>query len=243
MTGAPIPDLRARSTQREAHHAANRSMFERIAPTYDLANRFMSAGLDQRWRVRVVAEVERAPEGPVLDVCAGTLDLAAAIAARRPLDRIVAVDFSPAMLARGAHKAPRVERVVGDAMALPFEDGSFAAAVCGFGMRNLADVGRGAVQVRRVLRPRGMFVTLELFRPSRLPARALHRFYARALLPAIGGLVSGDAGAYDYLARSMAGFLSRREYEELLRASGFSRVTAVDLMGGIASIVVAEAST
>ena len=240
MTSAPIADLRARREEPDAHHAAARGMFERIAPTYDLLNRMLSAGTDRRWRARAVAQIERAPPGPVLDLCAGTLDLAAAVAEKRPRDRVVAVDFSPAMLAQAGRKAARVETVVADALNLPFDDGSFAAVACGFGMRNLADLGRGMHEVRRVLRPGGVFVTLELFRPRRIAARALHRFYARALLPAIGGLVSGDPSAYDYLARSMAGFVTRSEYEGRLRGSGFSRVEGFDLTLGVASIVRAE---
>jgi ubiquinone/menaquinone biosynthesis methyltransferase len=240
MTSTPIADLHARRNEPDTHHAAARGMFERIAPTYDLLNRTLSVGIDRLWRARAVAEVLRGPTGPVLDLCAGTLDLAAAIAERRPRDRVVAVDFSPSMLALGARKAPRVETIVADAMHLPFEDGSFAAIVCGFGMRNLADLTMGLREVGRVLAAGGVFVTLELFRPSRFAARALHRLYASALLPAIGGLVSGDTGAYEYLARSMAGFVTRSEYEDALRASGFSLVCGFDLTLGVASIVRAE---
>jgi ubiquinone/menaquinone biosynthesis methyltransferase len=243
MSSAPIPDLRARRTEPDAHHAAARGMFERIAPTYDFLNRALSAGIDRSWRARAVAELERAPTGPVLDLCAGTLDLAAAIADRRPADRVVAVDFSPSMLELGVRKAPRVETVVADALHLPFGDRSFAAVICGFGMRNLADLALGLGEVRRVLRPGGTFVTLELFRPARIAARALHRVYASAILPTLGGLVSGDTNAYEYLARSMAGFVTRSEYEDALRGSGFCDVHGYDLTLGIASIVCAKTPT
>jgi ubiquinone/menaquinone biosynthesis methyltransferase len=217
-------------------------MFERIAPTYDVLNRVLSAGNDRRWRARAVRELGTAPPGPVLDVCAGTMDLAALIDRARPLDRIVAADFSRAMLERGRRKAPRAEIVVADASELPFEDATFAAVICGFGMRNLADLSRGASEIRRVLRPGGVFVTLELFRPERLATRAFHTAYARLVLPAVGGLVSGDRGAYRYLVRSMEGFVSRREYEGTLRTAGFARVRGFDLTLGMAAIVVAELS-
>jgi ubiquinone/menaquinone biosynthesis methyltransferase len=217
-------------------------MFERIAPTYDLLNRLMSAGIDGRWRNQAVAELAGAPDGPVLDLCAGTMDLSAILARKRPHDRIVAVDFSPAMLEAGRRKAPRAEVVVADATALPFADGEMAAVICGFGMRNLADPVAGAREVRRVLRPGGVFVTLELFRPSRLATRAFHGAYARLVMPAVGGWLSGDRAAYTYLARSMAGFYTRPEYEQALRAdAGFARVRGKDLTLGIASIVRAEA--
>ena len=237
---APIADVHARRGEEDAHGAAARGMFERIAPTYDVLNRVLSAGTDERWRTRALKEVARGPEGPVLDLCAGTMDLASRLERDRPRDRIVAVDFSPAMLEKGRSKAPRTEVIVADALALPFDDGTFAAVVCGFGVRNLSDLRRGLAEVRRVLAPRGVFVTLELFRPERLVTRAFHAAYARAVLPAVGGLLSGDRGAYKYLARSMAGFFSRLEYEDLLRDAGFSNVRAEDLTLGVASIVRAE---
>ncbi len=237
---APIADVAARGGEEEAHGAAARSMFDRIAPTYDLLNRLLSAGTDERWRAAAIAEVLHARRGPMLDLCAGTLDLAGRLERARPTERIVAVDFSRAMLEKGRTKAPRTEIVVADALALPFEDGEFAAAICGFGMRNLSDVRRGMIETRRVLRPGGVFVTLELFRPERLLSRAFHLVYARAILPALGGLVSGDREAYAYLWRSMIGFFSRLEYEQLLRESGFRRVRGVDLTLGVASVVRAE---
>ena len=240
MTAGPITDVRARSGAAGAHGDAARSMFERIAPTYDTLNRLMSAGVDRRWRARTIAELRDAPRGPVLDLCAGTLDLTAMLVRACPGDRVVAVDFSPAMLEAGRPKAPSVETVVADATALPFADGEFSAVVCGFGMRNLSDPAAGAREVRRVLRAGGVFVTLELFRPTRLVTRAFHRAYGRVVLPAVGGWVSGDRAAYRYLAASMAGFFTRDEYEGVLRGAGFHRVRGQDLTLGVASIVTAE---
>jgi demethylmenaquinone methyltransferase/2-methoxy-6-polyprenyl-1,4-benzoquinol methylase len=141
------------------------------------------------------------------------------------------------MLDLGRRKAPDVETVVADATALPFPDGHFAAVVCGFGMRNLGDPARGAREARRVLAPGGVFVTLELFAPTRRVTRVFHGAYGRVVLPAVGGWLSGDRGPYLYLARSMAGFVSRAEYEGMLSAAGFAFVTGLDLTLGIASIV------
>jgi ubiquinone/menaquinone biosynthesis methyltransferase len=236
----PIADVRARRGEEATHAASTRRMFERIAPTYDAVNRLMSASTDRRWRARAVAEMARAPAGPLLDLCAGTMDLTASLARARPADRVVAVDFAPAMLCAGRHKAPRAEVVVADAAALPFADATFAGVVCGFGMRNLADPIAGAKEVRRVLRPGGLFVTLEFFRPMRAATHAFHRAYARVVLPALGGWLSGDRKAYEYLAGSMASFLARGEYESALRGVGFVRVRGVDLTLGVASVVSAE---
>lgn len=237
---APIAELDARAPDRAGHGSAVRAMFDRIAPTYDLLNRVLSGGLDVAWRQRAVDALAGAPSGPTLDLCAGTLDLTVMLARARPLGRLIASDFSEPMLALGRAKVPRAEIVVADAQALPFADHSIAAAVCGFGIRNVADPEKALREVRRVMMPGGVFVTLEFFRPGRLPTRVFHRLYASLLLPAVGGLLSGDRAAYAYLARSMDGFLSRPEFERALAAAGFVGVAAEDLTLGVASIVRAE---
>jgi ubiquinone/menaquinone biosynthesis methyltransferase len=211
-------------------------MFDRIAPTYDTLNRIMSLGIDKRWRTRAIAMLA-SEKGAVLDLCAGTLDIAAALEEARPGDRIVACDYSSEMLARGVSKVTRTERVVGDALALPFADGTFAGVVCGFGMRNLADLRKGIREAKRVLRPGGLFVTLELFQPKKLRTRALHKAALSAALPVLGSVVAGDREAYAYLAESMAGFVTAEEYEQLLREEGFADVEVTDLTMGVASLV------
>jgi len=218
-----------------------RAMFDRIAPTYDVLNRLMSAGRDQGWRRKAVAALtERAPPGALLDLCAGTLDLTQLLAQARPDARLVACDFAKDMLERGRYKAPRAETVVGDALDLPFKAGEFTGVICGFGMRNLGDLARGIGEVRRVLAPGGVFVTLEFFRPERPMTRAFHAAYAEHVMPRVGGLLSGDKQAYSYLVRTMKNFATRSQYEADLVRGGFARVTSRDLTMGIASIVVAE---
>jgi 4-hydroxy-3-polyprenylbenzoate decarboxylase len=232
----PVAELAARKGAPVEHARANRAMFDRIAPTYDALNKIMSLGIDRRWRARAVDALS-STRGPVLDLCAGTLDLSAMLEEARPDEEIVACDFSAEMLARGERKVTRTERVVGDALALPFKDGSFAGVVCGFGMRNLADLRRGIREARRVLRPGGVFVTLELFAPEKLRTRALHTAALRASLPVLGAVVAGDRDAYAYLAESMAGFVTASEYTKLLREEGFVDVEAADLTLGVASLV------
>jgi ubiquinone/menaquinone biosynthesis methyltransferase len=245
---APIAELSARApagATATAHALAVRRMFDRISPTYDLLNRLLSAGTDRRWRERALSVLaQEAPEGPLLDSCAGTLDLAQGIAQRWPGRALVAGDFARAMLLAGREKLdiapPRAVSpllAVFDAMRLPFASGAFAGVTCGFGMRNLADPLRGVAEAQRVLSPGGVFVVLEFFRPTRLPTRLFHAIYARAVLPLVGRLVSGDGEAYAYLSRSMRGFMTRAEFEQALRAAGFRQVRAVDLTFGIASLV------
>lgn len=240
MSTTPIPELRDRAQHEGDHGDGVRAMFDRIAPTYDVLNRVLSAGTDRRWRARAVHELRGAPAGAWLDLCAGTMDLTALLADANEGERVVAADFAPHMLDAGRRKAPRAEVVVADAMALPFADGEFSAVICGFGMRNLANPARGAREARRVLRAGGVFVTLELFRPTRVATRLFHGAYARVVLPTVGGLVSGERAAYRYLARSMEGFMSREEYARCLAGAGFARITSKDLTLGVASIVRAE---
>ena len=237
---APIAALADRAAAPAAHAEGNRAMFDRLAPTYDLLNRAMTLGIDRRWRARAV-KMLRAVDGPILDLCAGTLDLASAIEEAAPSTRVVACDVSREMLERGRSKVSRVETIVGDALALPFEDGTFGAVICGFGVRNLADVRRGIREARRVLRPGGVFVTLELFRPKSGAARSLHKLGLRWALPTMGALIAKERDAYVYLAESMEGFVTREAYERLLAEEGFVAVDGVDLTLGIAGIVRATA--
>jgi ubiquinone/menaquinone biosynthesis methyltransferase len=237
---SPIADVADRAGDAARHGPAVRAMFGRIAPTYDRLNRLLSAGLDVSWRRRAVDALSGAPCGPRLDLCAGTLDLTVMLDRDCPGERVIACDFSEPMLQRGRARASRAEIVVADVQALPFEDRSIAAAVCGFGVRNVADPARALGEIRRVMVPGGVFVTLEFFRPTRLPTRLLHHSYARGVLPIVGGLISGDREAYAYLARSIDGFLSRAEYERAAERAGFVRVTGEDLTFGVASIVRAE---
>jgi ubiquinone/menaquinone biosynthesis methyltransferase len=234
-----VPDVKGRDDN-GGHASAVRAMFGRIAPTYDLLNHVLSGGLDIVWRKRAVSLLSGAKPGPTLDLCAGTMDLSVLLDKTRPHDRLIAADFSREMLEKGKHKVPRAEVLVADAQSLPFEDGEMAAVVCGFGVRNVADPLRALREVRRVLAPGGVFVTLEFFRPESAAARSLHGAYASLVLPWVGGVLSGERGAYDYLARSMKGFFSRPEYEAALAGAGFLGVRGEDLTFGVASLVYAE---
>lgn len=214
-----------------------RRMFDRIAPVYDAMNRVMTAGLDRRWRALTVSGAVRSGDR-VLDACCGTGDLALAAGAAGA-GRVVGVDFSERMLERARRKAPRLEWVQADVLALPFEDGSFDAAVVGFGIRNVEDLERALRELRRVLAPGGRVGILEITRPRGVLA-PFYRVWFDRIVPLLGRLLPGGE-AYSYLPASVRRFPGPEELAELLRACGFERVGFRLLAGGIVALHTGEA--
>jgi len=216
-----------------------RGMFTAIAPRYDLLNHVLSLNIDKRWRERAVDALgwERRPDGRYLDLCAGTLDLAAALARRSGFrGHVIGADFVKPMLERGRGKADRVSPVNADALELPLPDASFDGATVGFGVRNLADIDAGLTEAARVLRPGARFVILDLTTPPRQPLRGLYLFYFQRLLPAIGRLVSNHTNAYSYLPQSVLAFPEPEALAAKMRLHGFRDVSYRLLLGGICAI-------
>jgi demethylmenaquinone methyltransferase / 2-methoxy-6-polyprenyl-1,4-benzoquinol methylase len=213
-----------------------RGMFDRIAPVYDLMNRVMTAGLDQRWR-RLTAEVAVRPGDHVLDACCGTGDLAIACAGVG--GHVTGLDFSERMLERARRKGPKLEWVRGDVLALPFADGSFDAATVGFGVRNVEDVGRALRELRRVLRPGGRLAVLEITRPRGL-LRPFYAFWFDWLVPLVGKALPGGA-AYTYLPASVRRFPGPEGLARLMEEAGFGDVRFHLFAGGIVALHVGEA--
>ncbi len=211
---------------------AVRTMFDRIAPVYDRMNRAMTAGLDLRWRAAAAAAAVR-PGDRVLDAACGTGDLALA-ALRAGAGSVTGVDFSPRMLERARRKGGAVEWVEGDVLALPFPDASFDAATIGFGVRNLADLGLGLRELRRVLRPGGRLAVLEIARP-RGPLAPLLSLWFDRIVPRLGRL-AGDGSAYAYLPASVARFPGVEQVSGELARAGFADVSARLLAGSIVSL-------
>jgi len=221
--------------------AAVRSMFDRIAPRYDLLNRLLSAGTDVRWRRRAVDFLELTPPLRVLDLCTGTADLLLEAVSRDPRNTGLGVDLAQGMLARGVRKlerrgyAARARLVGGDGERLPVRSASFDAALVGFGIRNIGDPQRALMEVHRALRPGGRFVVLEFSMPQGLLGR-LYRTYFTVLLPRIGRLVSGDGSAYAYLPASVQAFPSPQAFAALMEQAGFASVRIQPLTFGIACL-------
>ena len=211
-------------------------MFDRVAPVYDAMNRVMTGGLDRRWRRITVERAVRAGDR-VLDACCGTGDLA--IAARRHgAADVVGLDFSEQMLERARRKAPEIDWVQGDALALPFEDASFDAATVGFGIRNVDDLEAGLRELRRVLRPGGRLAILEITTPRGVLA-PFYRVWFDRIVPLLGRVLPGG-DAYTYLPASVRRFPVPEELSRLLEAQGFGGVRFRLFAGGIVALHVGE---
>ena len=212
-----------------------RTMFDRIAPVYDLMNRLMSAGLDQRWR-RMTADAVVRPGDRVLDACCGTGDLA--LAAQAAGGDVTGLDFSERMLERARVKSSTIEWIRGDVLELPFEEASFDAATVGFGIRNVADLHGGLGELARVVRPGGRLAILEITQPRGL-LRPFYKLWFDGLVPLAGKLLPGGS-AYSYLPASVRRFPGPDELAGLLARTGFQDVRYRLLAGGIVALHTGE---
>ena len=218
-----------------------RGMFDRIAGVYDVMNTAMTAGMHHRWRERAADMTELQPGGSALDVCCGTGDLALELARHLgPEGTVIGCDFAERMLDAARAKAARrgvagVRFEWADALELPYGDASFDAATVGFGARNLADLDRGLSELRRVVRPGGRLVILEITQPTRPPLSAFFSLWFDRIVPLLGTL-AGDRSAYTYLPESVKRFPSPRGLAERMAAAGFPRVRYLVLAGGIITI-------
>lgn len=230
----------------EGARAQAPAMFDRIARTYDTLNGVLSFGMHRTWRRRALTHVPDRSGLRALDVATGTADVALALLDDPRVAHVTGCDLSTEMLARGREKVlrhPRAdacELVVGDALALPFEDGAFDLVTISFGIRNLIDTDRGLQELRRVLAPGGRLIVLEFSTPEPGPFNAIYDVYRRSVLPRIGGALSGDARAYRYLDRTIAAFPSGEAMLERLSNAGLLDARRESLALGAVSIYLGE---
>ena len=224
-----------------ARAAYVQDMFAQIARRYDLMNRLMTAGQDVRWRREVVQRAALTAGGRLLDMGAGTGDLALEARRQSPQAHIVAADFTLAMMRVGQSRLhlqgrPALNWCGADALSLPFPDGQFDAVVSGFLLRNVADLPQALREQRRVLKPGGRIVILDTTRPHRSLLSPFINMHLKFVIPTLGRLVSGHSQAYAYLPDSTQAFLSAEALEECLEECGFNGVGYRRLMFGTVAV-------
>ncbi len=225
-----------------------RRMFGEIAPRYDFLNHLLSLGVDHYWRWRTVRKVAPAAEGPILDLCTGTGDLAIAFFRRSdPNVKVVAADFCHEMLAIGRAKGQqqgangRLSFVEADAQHLPFPDNTFQIVSVAFGLRNVTDTDQGLREMVRVCRPGGRVAILEFSQPRWQPFKAIYGWYFRNILPRIGqALMRNQSEAYNYLPESVGEFPAYEALLERMTAAGLEKVRYFALTLGVATLYVGE---
>jgi demethylmenaquinone methyltransferase / 2-methoxy-6-polyprenyl-1,4-benzoquinol methylase len=220
-------------------------MFDAIADRYDLLNRLISFGIDQRWRRRTVAALNLGAGARVLDLATGTADLALLAARTHPDCRVVGVDPSERMLAVGRRKveaaglSSRVELRAGTAESLPFRGDEFDGTCIAFGIRNVPDRRRALIEMARVTRPGGRVAILELSEPRAGLLGPLARFHIHTVVPWMGSLLSG-AREYRYLQRSIEAFPPPEAFAALMDAAGLEVLSVECLTFGVCQLYVGE---
>ena len=223
-----------------------KKMFDNIAPDYDKLNHILSLNIDKNWRKKAVRELaDEARPLNVLDVACGTGDFTIEIAKKvAPDSRVVGVDISGGMIAVGLEKLSKLginaSMEVADCEALPYEDNTFDRISVGFGVRNFEHLELGLSEMYRVLTPGGKLVILELSVPSNAFIRWGYKLYFLKVLPFIGGLVSGDRGAYEYLPASVLRFPAPDKFMEIMKSAGFDIVEHTALTLGICRMYVGK---
>ena len=201
-------------------------LFARIAGRYDLMNSLMTGGMHHRWKRLTARITTEGLSGTAIDIATGTGDLAFALSRQEGIDNSVGVDLLGEMIAlaeKKNHLVPSPDRpsfVIGDALALPFPEGTFACATAGFSLRNMPDLPAAISEMARVVRPGGRVTTLELTPMASSPKASLFRLYFHRVVPLIGQLVAGDRTAYTYLPQSVDYFLEADRLADLFRQAG-----------------------
>ena len=218
------------------------SVFESIATKYDLMNDILSFRRHKAWRKFAMTRMDMKPGETAIDVCCGTCDWTLSLAEASGSGEIVGLDFSPGMLEVGRHKIKSHQRkdsitlVEGNAMSLPFEDNKFDYATIGFGLRNVPDLVQVLHEMKRVVKPGGMVVCLEVSKPTWQPFKGIYYFYFQKILPSLGKLFASKYEQYKWLPDSLALFPGRDELAAIFQQVGLQHVEAYPLTGGISAL-------
>lgn len=223
-------------------------MFASIAQRYDLANDVLSGGMHRSWRRTLIRHSDIQPGDRVLDLCTGTGDVAFCLQSRvGPLGSVVGVDFVREMLVLAEEKQrrrssalPPISFVHGDAMHIPFPDATFDAATVSFGIRNVDDPFECLREMKRVVRPHGRVIVLEFGQPRVPGFKQAYEFYSRRVMPHIGGLVTGNRAAYEYLPKTSSEFPCGEKFTALMERAGMRVLRSKPLFCGIAYLYVGE---
>ena len=219
-----------------------RQMFDRIAPTYDKLNHLMSLGIDRRWRRKAVDALGKFNPQQILDIATGTGDFALLMARRIQPRHITGADISEGMMSVGREKVKQegLQDMISfeheDCLNLSFPDGSFDAVTSAYGVRNFQDLDKGLREMRRVLRPGGHLLIVELTPPPRFPMKQLFSLYSHTFLPLYGRLISHDARAYSYLTATIEAFPQGETMVDVFKRAGFSDATFKRLTFGICTM-------
>jgi demethylmenaquinone methyltransferase/2-methoxy-6-polyprenyl-1,4-benzoquinol methylase len=209
-------------------------MFDDVAKNYDRTNAVMSVGNAALWRIATVRAVEPKAGERILDVAAGTGTSSVALA--KTGATVVAVDFSPGMIAAGRQRHPRIEFVEADAEKLPFGDDEFDAVTISFGLRNVEHPKVALAEMYRVLKPGGRLVVCEFSKPPRALFRMGYQAYSKFVMPIIASVTSSNSEAYDYLAESIRNWPDQGTLSQWIRGVGFTRVAYRNLTAGVVAL-------
>ncbi|MEK6753261.1 MAG: ubiquinone/menaquinone biosynthesis methyltransferase [Chloroflexota bacterium] len=211
------------------------SMFTKIAHRYDLMNRLMTGGQDIRWRRDVIRRARLTPNASLLDLGTGTGDLAREALTQEPRAKVTAADFTIEMM-RVGNKNGNLEWSAADALNLPFKDKIFDAVVSGFLMRNVIDIQQALKEQYRALKPGGRIVILDTTRPKKNILSPFIWIHMHVIIPTVGGLLSGERDAYNYLPDTTEGFLTAEQLAARMTAAGFKNVDFKRFMFGTIAI-------
>ena len=224
-----------------------RGVFDSVASSYDLMNDLMSGGVHRLWKDAAAAKLNPRPGETILDVAGGTGDMARRYSkmARRAQERrggedasVIVLDYNTEMILAGVEKGgePEMQWTVGDAMSLPLPDASVDAYSISFGIRNVADIAVALSEARRVLKPGGRFLCLEVSRPTTEVIRKAYDAWSFNAIPAIGQWVAHDRDSYQYLVESIRRFPDQSTFKAMIETAGFRNVSVTNLSGGVAAL-------